>query len=178
MSWWPAYSGLRLSTSVNDKAALQLYLELPSSPLLSESVEGSPFEFFFASTWAHREPWQEDIDFNKPESGRWWTGVYSDERARRLPRWRESEQTRQDPATKAISDRVILLARKYAAKDRLSDEENARLAIATERVRKLLPAVSAMEFEAVEHLLKLVKQFDESDMEIRRTLGIAQKKDV
>lgn len=177
MNGWPVISGWGLATTVNDKTAMQFYAELPSSPLLSESLQGSPFEIFFASTWAHREPWQEDLDFDKPESGNWWTPVHSDERARRAPRWRvETELTEQNPAPKAISDRVILLARKYVAKDRFSDEESARLAIVTERVRQLLPAVSAREFEAVEKLLKLVKQVDESDTEIRCTLGIAQKK--
>jgi len=67
--------------------------------------------------------------------------------------------------------RLELLAREYVA-GILSDEEGARLAIVSERVRRLIPRVTVEDFEALEHILDDVQQIELSDITRRRRLGI------
>jgi hypothetical protein len=67
--------------------------------------------------------------------------------------------------------RLILLARQYEAA-RLSTEEEARLAIATERIRRLIPRVTVDDFEALQAILEEAEHIESADVERRRRLGI------
>jgi len=67
--------------------------------------------------------------------------------------------------------RLALLARHYEAA-RLSIEEEARLAIVTERVRHLIPRVTEDDFEALQAILEDVERIKSADIERRRRLGI------
>jgi hypothetical protein len=71
----------------------------------------------------------------------------------------------------AASERVTLLARKYVS-GTLSPEADARLAIATERVRRLLPRVTADDFEALESILEDLDSINRRNAERRKRLGI------
>jgi len=57
-------------------------------------------------------------------------------------------------AEAANRTRLTLLARQYVA-GKLSIEEEARLAIVAERVRRLIPRVTVEDFEALEHILSV-----------------------
>jgi len=73
--------------------------------------------------------------------------------------------TRRDlPEYRAIPDRIALLARKFALKDKFSEEDNARLAIVTERVRQLLPSIKVEEYEILAEVLATVKSVAEDDL--------------
>lgn len=171
-------AGSEGATTVSDKMEVRLSADTPQSQLLEESFVEQPFATFFASTWAHYEPWPFGDDLQKPASGMWLTPMLSDEPARPVPRWRRAEElaVEDDLLAKATNDRITLLARKYVVKERFSEEERARLAIVTERVRQLLPAVTASEFESLEKVLELAKQVGESDADIRLKLGISDRK--
>jgi hypothetical protein len=67
--------------------------------------------------------------------------------------------------------RLALLARHYEAA-RLSIEEEARLAIVTERVRRLIPRVTVDDFEALQVILEEAERIESADIERRRRLGI------
>jgi hypothetical protein len=67
--------------------------------------------------------------------------------------------------------RLELLARQYVSK-MLSREEEARLAIASERVRRLIPRVIAEDFEALKGILEDGERIESADIERRRRLGI------
>jgi hypothetical protein len=71
----------------------------------------------------------------------------------------------------AASERVTLLARKYVSGS-LSPEADARLAIATERVRRLVPRVTADDVEALESILEDLDSISQRDAERRKRLGI------
>lgn len=164
-------------TMVSDKMADELAAETPRSALLEESLVEQPFAMFFASTWAEQGPWRDERALQKPNTDFWLTPVLSDESVRRVSRWRPREEpAEQEPGIKANSDRVVLLARRYVAKAKFSAEESARLAIVTERVRQLVPAVTSSEFELLEHVLNVVREIGESDTDIRQKLGIAHRK--
>jgi hypothetical protein len=75
-----------------------------------------------------------------------------------------------DPIERANAERVELLARRYVANERYSNEERARLAIVTERVRKLLPAVTAAEYEALEQHLEALQRLSAANERIRAKL--------
>ena len=82
----------------------------------------------------------------------------------------------QDVYGDAVADihnrtRLELLARQYVSGD-LSPEEEARLAIVTERVRRLIPRVTAEDFEMLERILEDANQVEAEDIERRRRLGI------
>jgi hypothetical protein len=66
---------------------------------------------------------------------------------------------------------LILLARQYEA-DRLSMEEEARLAIVAERVRRFIPRVTVEDFETLEGILEEAQRIESADIERRRRLGI------
>jgi len=155
--------------------------ELPaSSALLSESLGKKPFAIFFASTGMH-ETVQDDAIFLRSVYG---TPLLSDQPARqpsmfiwRAPEvGRPPEPTREEQLAKANNERVVLLARKYVAKEKFADEESARLAIVTERVRRLLPAVTVTEYEALENVLKVVKESREADKAIRQRTRITGRR--
>lgn len=67
--------------------------------------------------------------------------------------------------------RLALLARQYEA-TRLSTEEEARLAIVTERIRRLIPRVTVDDFEALQSILEEAERIESADIERRRRLGI------
>ena len=71
----------------------------------------------------------------------------------------------------ANRDRLNLLARAYVA-GKLSIEEDARLAIVTERVRRLIPRVTIEDFEAIERVAEEVKRISLEDGQRRQRLGI------
>lgn len=68
-------------------------------------------------------------------------------------------------------NRLELLARQYVSK-KLSREEEARLAIASERVRRLIPRVIPEDFEALQGILEDGERIESADIERRRRLGI------
>lgn len=88
----------------------------------------------------------------------------------------EADAGELDAFEKENSDRIILLARKYAAKVKLSDEAQARLEIATERVRKLIPAVTVVEFEQLASKLRKIDELAAEDRAIRTFLEGKTKK--
>lgn len=67
--------------------------------------------------------------------------------------------------------RLKLLARKYARKG-LTSEEQARLEIVSERVRRLIPRVTAEDFERLEALAEEVRHLRELDEEVRHKMGL------
>jgi hypothetical protein len=67
--------------------------------------------------------------------------------------------------------RLALLARQYEAA-RLTNEEEARLAIVAERVRRLIPRVTVDDFEALQAILEDAERIGSADIERRRRLGI------
>jgi hypothetical protein len=71
-------------------------------------------------------------------------------------------------------DRLALLARRYVAGD-LTPEDDARLRIATERMRRLLPYVTPADVEAVETMVGEVEALDARLEAIRTRFGIGPK---
>jgi hypothetical protein len=74
-------------------------------------------------------------------------------------------------AETANRNRIELLARQYVA-GQLSTEEEARLAIVTERVRRLIPHVTEEDFLALEQILEDAERIEMEDRERRRQLGL------
>jgi len=62
-----------------------------------------------------------------------------------------------------------LLAREYVS-GQLSTEEEARLAIVTERVRKLIPRVTVEDFEKLEEIAKDLQIIEDENLDIERQL--------
>jgi hypothetical protein len=54
----------------------------------------------------------------------------------------------------------------------LSTEDEARLIIVSERVRRLIPRVTVEDFEALAHMLEDVQHIELADIDRRRRLGI------
>jgi hypothetical protein len=74
-------------------------------------------------------------------------------------------------AERANQTRLELLARLYVSK-KLLPEEDARLAIVTEKVRRLIPRVSADDFEALGVIAQDSEAIRVKNEERRRRLGI------
>jgi len=68
--------------------------------------------------------------------------------------------------------RVALLARKYIEGRHFSDEEDARLRILTERLRRLIPRVTTEDLEKIESLVVDVNEANKQNQAIRRRLGL------
>ena len=85
------------------------------------------------------------------------------------PLHRETPQISEAEA--ANRARLELLARQYIARQ-LSTEEEARLVIVSERVRRLIPRVTAEDFEALENIREEAKRIESVDIERRQRLGI------
>lgn len=81
-----------------------------------------------------------------------------------------AETSRGSEADVANHTRLALLARQYEAA-RLSTEEEARLAIVTERVRRLIPRITVDDFEALQDILEEAERIESADVERRRRLG-------
>jgi hypothetical protein len=71
-------------------------------------------------------------------------------------------------------DRIKLLARKYARKG-LSTEDEARLAIVTERIRRLVPRVATEDFERLAEIAEEIKRIGDEDAELREELGLNEE---
>jgi hypothetical protein len=80
------------------------------------------------------------------------------------------EASQVSEADAANRTRLALLARQYLAR-RLSIEEEARLAIVSERVRRLLHRVTVEDFEALKRILEEAEHIETAHIE-RRRLGI------
>ena len=74
-------------------------------------------------------------------------------------------------AESANTDRIHLLARKYAQKE-LSREESDRLEIVSERVRQLIPRVTTEDFEKLEDVAQQIKKFRKESNDLLEGLGL------
>jgi hypothetical protein len=79
------------------------------------------------------------------------------------------EHTPESEAESANRTRLALLARQYVA-GALTTEEEARLSIASERVRRLIPRVTAEDFEALADILEEAHRIESADIERRHRL--------
>jgi hypothetical protein len=73
------------------------------------------------------------------------------------------------PADSANQSRLELLAREYVA-GQLSTEESARVAIVSERVRRLIPRVTLEDFERLEAIGRELKEIESDNAELRRRI--------
>ena len=86
----------------------------------------------------------------------------------------EAEGHSQNEETEVANrDRLVLLARQYESK-KFSAEEEARLAILTERVRRLIPRVTEKDFEVLEELAVDLNKIKKETSELYRRIGINQ----
>jgi hypothetical protein len=149
--------------------------DISPSALLRDNRIKNAFWVFFSSTGSHNS-WLKSWE-DLPIAG---TPVLGDTPRNTKVGWSvvqedANEDTKRDlPEYRAFPDRVALLARKFALKDKFSDEDNARLAIVTERVRKLLPAIRVEEYEILAGVLATIKTVAEDDLALRKRLGIAK----
>ncbi|MFM9968411.1 MAG: hypothetical protein ACKVQK_08440 [Burkholderiales bacterium] len=177
-------------TEISGKAGV--LLDAPMSPLLEETAERklfadlySPtwvennlaehlFSGFFSSTSTEQPTFISNVGLGESSGEGWSTPISTDRFARNQHRqsFREEESADEDQHLRAIEDRVRLLARKYVAKEKFSNEESARLAIVTERVRKLLPAVTAYEFELLETALTSLQDISQSNASLQERLSL------
>ena len=74
------------------------------------------------------------------------------------------------PGSGEASVRLELLVRREA--EGLSPEEDARLKISTERLRKLLPRVTAADFDALADVAQRIKTTAEETAALRQELGL------
>ena len=171
-------------------------LDAPVSPLLDDSAKRRLFAEYFASTSIEGPDLEGRVAFTEFFAPTWtdlpldiharlesavsdWVTPLHTERSVRHPTRTlvRAEPTDVDPVTKVTEERIQLLARKYVAKEKYSDEERARLAIVTERVRKLLPAVTVREFEALEQVLTSLRDITKENASLRDKLRLAPQED-
>ena len=161
---------------LNDKSFSQ-------SALFEETMEkkkftSKPFSLYFEPTNAFSAGEYEYPQLTSNAGGRQ-TPLLSEQNPAARTQWHfsakvpfaESDTVQEDLAAKQNAIRVTLLARKYVAKDQFSAEERARLAIATERVRQLMPAVTAAEFETLSAVLGKLKDLQTSGIDLREALA-------
>ena len=84
-----------------------------------------------------------------------------------------SDQTAQEE--EVSSDRLKLLARKYARKD-FSKEDEARLVMVTERLRHLVPRVTVDDFAVLEKMATRIREMEKEDDEVREWLEARRSK--
>ena len=72
-----------------------------------------------------------------------------------------------------ISNRVVLLARQYVVGDE-NPENDARLAIFTERLRKVLPPVTDDEWNALNEVAKQIDDSSNRHIDILKEIGLAK----
>jgi hypothetical protein len=158
------------ATAVINTAAIAQRDDDYRSPLLNETLSYEPFSAYFESTWlgGTRSTVNQESAVAHLE---WRTPTLTDEMTarRQAPSWKPTTTT---PSRDPNDDRLILLARKYALKDGFSEEQRARLAIVTERVRQLLPAVTLEEVQTLEAALNVLREATDSDREIREGLQL------
>ena len=85
----------------------------------------------------------------------------------------DTDQTKR--ADEAGRDRLVLLARQYV-KNRLSREEDARLAIVTETLRRLIPRVTTDDFLELESIASRVQEIGQENAKVRARLESKRKK--
>jgi len=160
-------------TTASQERPVDLDIKISPSGLLAESMTRAPFEPYFAAT----RTLEHELDFGFTPPQGLYTPLLDEQQPRGARRWRPVEvEAKHDQFEKANSDRIALLARKYVAKERrFGDEEGARLAILTERVRRLLPSVTAREYEVLEGALKDAAEVMEADEEMRRRLNLKRR---
>jgi len=83
----------------------------------------------------------------------------------------EVDNSIEDPATSLNRTRIELLARQYAAQS-FPIEHEARLAIVSEQVERLIPRATAKDFEALSEILEEVDTIKAEAQERRRRLSI------
>lgn len=160
-------------TSIRDASLLAMKLDTSGSAFLAETTRMNPFGMYFDATGS--DALVRDSAFVAEGLDVDGTPLLTEQRRTRrtaanTPRARDAfGQSESDP----IQDRVTLLARKYAAISQFSEEEKARLAIVTERVRQLLPSTTMKDVEAAESLLNLIERVSSSDKEIRERIGFS-----
>ena len=86
-----------------------------------------------------------------------------------MPPQLPEEEAQLSAAESANRDRLELLARAYVA-GQLSTEEEARLAIVSERVRRLIPRVMVQDFEELERIAIELEQIGSEDSARRRRI--------
>ena len=83
-----------------------------------------------------------------------------------------SEANQEESETDATNRvRIELLARQYESK-KLSSEQEARLAILTQRMHRLAPRVTEKDFRALEEIMVNLKKLNQENIETRRKLQI------
>lgn len=86
------------------------------------------------------------------------------------------DETPEDPVWKMGQDRLALLARKYAAKgaskEKFADEEYARLLIITERMRRLMPAITKTDMAAMDEIVTVLEGVERTEEEVRARWAI------
>jgi len=75
-----------------------------------------------------------------------------------------------DPSGAANRDRLVFLARKYAGFS--SREDNARLEMLTEKVRSLMPRVSAADVDRLTSLVEDLRAVQERHKQLRERTGL------
>lgn len=162
----------RMGTPIYGVGGNQIEFDAPKSSLLEELFGSSLFSSISGSTSLQHETWLTEIQPKKHQTG-WWSmqGDCAQIRRTSVSHARREIQDHA-PAEKAATDRVTLLARKYVEKETFSDEERARLAIVTERVRQLIPSVTVAETESLDAAMQKIRLIAESDQNIRAVLRI------
>lgn len=166
-----------ISTPIHDSVAGNLYTEIPRSQLLEESPpREAPFSSVYDLTWSHDASAKVDFYLVGQTISASLTPILNEELSRfRARHSRIAPQEEHDPIYRTNNDRVTLLARKYVAHERFSEEEHARLAILTERLRQLVPAVTKSELENIDGMLRLIEEAEQTDSEIRALIGFDAK---
>lgn len=157
-------------TPVRAKAAIVLDEASSRSGLLSDSFSEDPFENSIASTGLFSAIQSLTVDsFYFANS----TPISTERSLRRSTSIRDFSLREPERAIDAaLEKRRTLLARKYVAKESFSDESAARLAILNEQMRRLLPAVSSKEVEALESAMAVLADARGVDSELRASLGL------
>ena len=147
--------------------------DLAWSKLLEEADGEESFWESFAKTALHNEPSHVDVDA-------WFMQLWGQvtpltEEASQFGSFTifrpEQKMPGPGPVAEMVNaDRLTLLARKYAMSDKFSTEGDARLSILTERLRRLIPAVTEKEVEFLEEVAGELDRISESENEIRRRL--------
>lgn len=160
-------------TTVYSEAANPIDGDMQRSALLKEILSSEPFSAYFSATSLSNPSGLGEFPAQNDWLRGWLTPTQAEIISRRGSNPRRKGVTEDTPLSdKATIDRMTLLARKYVAKESFSEEERARLAILTERVRKLIPAVSADDYVVLENALQELKKLTQENMEIRSSLGL------
>lgn len=103
----------------------------------------------------------------------WWSDTLLTESSIQEAELEAASDLADSVAIETRDKRLVLLARKYAAKE-FPDEDKARLEIVTERLRKMFPRVEAADFEQLERIAHDVESAEEKRLAFRRKLDLDQ----